>query len=88
MMMTEVENVLTALRLQKAMKRKERVERAKHEPRMVLSEEEKQKMIANNAAAMREDKEDCAKWIELKKQHTKNVPTQSDNSQLFRVSLS
>jgi hypothetical protein len=86
--MTEVEKVLEALRLQKAKKRKERLERAKLETPLVLSEEEKDKMIANNTAAMREDKEDCAKWIELKKQHTKNVPTQSDNSQLFRVSLS
>ena len=86
--MTEVEKVLEALRLQKAKKRKERLERAKLETPLVLSKEEKDKMIANNAAAMREDKEDCAKWIELKKQHTKNVHTQSDNSQLFRVSLS
>ena len=88
MMMTEVENLLLTLRLQKAKRRKERLERAKHEPRMVLSEEEKHKMIANNTAAMREDKEDCAKWLALKKQHKKNVPTQSVNAQLFRVGLS
>ena len=72
--MTEVEKVLEALRLQKAKKRKERLERAKLETPLVLSEEEKDKMIANNAAAMREDKEDCAKWIELKK-HTTIVLT-------------
>ena len=86
--MTEVEKVLEALRLQKAKKRKERLERAKQEPRMVLSEYEKRKMIANNTAAMREDKEDCAKWLALKKQHKKNGPTQSVNAQLFRVGLS
>lgn len=67
---TEVKQVLEALRLHKIKKRKQYLERAKKEPRMVLSEEEKQKMIANNTAAMREDKEDCAKWIELKKQTT------------------
>ena len=87
-MMTEVENLLLTLRLQKAKRRKERLEHAKREPRMVLSEEEKKKMIANNTAAMREDKEDCAKWLALKKQHKKNVPTQSVNAQLFRVGLS
>jgi len=68
-MMTEVENVLEALRLQKAKKRKARLERAKLEPRMVLTEEEKKKMIANNLAATQEGKDDCAKWIELKNQH-------------------
>ncbi len=86
--MNEVKNILETLRLEKARKRKERIEFAKSEPRMVLSKEEKQKMIANTAAAMREDKEDCAKWLALKKQPKKNVPTQSVNSQLFRVGLS
>jgi len=86
-MMNEVKNILETLRLEKARKRKERIELAKSEPRMVLSKEEKQKMIANTAAAMREDKEDCAKWLALKNTQ-KNVPTQSVNSQLFRVGLS
>ena len=67
--MTEVEKVLEALRLQKAKKRKERLERAKLETPLVLSEEEQDKMIACNKAATQEGKDDCAKWIELKNQH-------------------
>ena len=74
--MTEVEKVLEALRLQKAKKRKERLERAKLETPLVLSEEEKDKdkMIACNKAATQEGKDDCAKWMELKKIQQSKCP--------------
>jgi len=76
MTLTEVQKVLNTLRLEKAKKRAQLMEFRKNEPRLVLSEEDKHKMIANLKNATREDKEDAAKWIELKKQHQVSPLTQ------------
>lgn len=67
---SEVEKVLEQVRLEKARKRKVREERAKQESRLVLTDSQKEKLIANNKSATQEGKDDCAKWIELKKKHT------------------
>lgn len=72
MSLTEVEKVFEKLRLEKVSKRAQLMEFRKTEPRLVLSEEDKHKMIANMKAAMREDKDDVAKWIELRNQYRKN----------------
>ena len=69
MPLTEVQKVLNNLRLKKAAKRAQLMEFRKTEPRLVLSKEEKLKMIANTEAAMREDKDDTAKWIDLRTQY-------------------
>jgi len=69
MTLTEVQKVLEQMRLEKAKKRIQRMEFRKTEKPLVLSEEEKHKMISNTAAAMREDKADAAKCLELKKHH-------------------
>lgn len=70
MPLSEVAKVLAQVRLEKARKRQEREELIKHEPRLVLTEEAKRKLIANNKSATQEDKDDCAKWLELKTQPT------------------
>ncbi len=64
---SEVKKVLDQVRLEKARKREKRT---KHESRLVLTAAQKEKLIANNKSAMHEDKDDCAKWLELKKKHT------------------
>ena len=69
MTLTEVQKVLEKLRLEKAAKRAQLMEFRKTEPRLVLSKEEKHKMIANMETAMHEDKDDAAKWIELRNQY-------------------
>ncbi len=69
MPLTEVQKVLNNLRLKKAAKRAQLMEFRKTEPRLVLSKEEKLKMIANTEAAMREDTDDTAKWIDLRNQY-------------------
>ena len=71
MMMTEVEKVYESLRIKKAQQRKAREEQRKREPRLVLTESEKVRLIENNRLATQEGREDCAKWVELKLQHTK-----------------
>jgi len=72
--MSEVQRVLEEMRVEKARKRNERKENRKTEPRLVLTEAEKERMIENNKAASREGKEDCMEWIKLKeKQKGKNV---------------
>jgi len=72
--MSEVQRVLEKMRVEKARKRNERKENRKTEPRLVLTEAEKERMIENNKAASREGKEDCMEWIKLKeKQKGKNV---------------
>ena len=70
MPLSEVEKVLDQLRLEKARKRKVRDELRKLELRLVLTDAQKEKMIANNKSATQEGKDDCAKWLELKKKHT------------------
>ena len=70
MPLSEVEKVLDQLRLEKARKRNVRVELRKLELRLVLTDAQKEKMIANNKSATQEGKDDCAKWLELKKKHT------------------
>ena len=72
-MMTEVERVLNALRIQKALKRKERLDRAKLERPLVLSEKEKDQMIACNKAATQEGRDDCAEWMKLKETHQRHI---------------
>ena len=64
--MSEVERVLEELRVEKRRKRNARKEYRKTEPRLVLTEVEKERMIENNKAASREGKEDCREWIKLK----------------------
>lgn len=72
--MSEVQRVLEKMRVEKARKRNERKEKRKTEPRLVLTEAEKERMIENNKAASREGKEDCREWIKLKeKQKGKKV---------------
>ena len=72
--MSEVQRVLEKMRVEKARKRTEREEYRKTEPRLVLTEAEKERMIENNKAASREGKEDCREWIKLKeKQKGKKV---------------
>lgn len=72
--MSEVQRVLEKMRVEKARKRNERKENRKTEPRLVLTEADKERMIENNKAASREGKEDCMEWIKLKeKQKGKNV---------------
>ena len=64
--MSEVQRVLEKMRVEKARKRNERKEYRNTEPRLVLTEAEKERMIKNNKAASREGKEDCMEWIKLK----------------------
>ncbi len=64
--MSEVQRVLEKMRVEKARKRNERKEYRNTEPRLVLTEAEKERMIKNNKAASREGKEDCREWIKLK----------------------
>ena len=72
--MSEVQRVLEKMRVEKARKRNERKEYRNTEPRLVLTEAEKERMIKNNKAASREGKEDCREWIKLKeKQKGKKV---------------
>ena len=67
---SEVQIVLEQVRLEKARRRKAREEQRKHEPRLILTHAQKDKLIANNISATQEAKDDCAKWLELKKLHT------------------
>ena len=72
--MSEVQRVLEKMRVEKARKRNERKKYRNTEPRLVLTEAEKERMIKNNKAASREGKEDCMEWIKLKeKQKGKKV---------------
>ena len=72
--MSEVQRVLEKMRVEKARKRNERKKYRNTEPRLVLTEAEKERMIKNNKAASREGKEDCREWIKLKeKQKGKKV---------------
>ena len=64
--MSEVQRVLEKMRVEKARKRNERKKYRNTEPRLVLTEAEKERMIKNNKAASREGKEDCMEWIKLK----------------------
>ena len=64
--MSEVQRVLEKMRVEKARKRTEREEYRNTEPRLVLTEAEKEWMIKNNKAASREGKKDCMEWIKLK----------------------
>ena len=48
--MSEVQRVLEKMRVEKARKRTEREEYRKTEPRLVLTEAEKERMIKNNKA--------------------------------------
>lgn len=72
-MMSEVERVLNALRIQKALNRKERLDRAKIERPLVLSQKEKDQMIASNKAATQEGRHDCAEWMKLKETHQRDI---------------
>ncbi len=65
-MPTEVERVLEKMRVEKARKRNERKENRKTEPRLVLTEAEKERMIKNNKAASREGNPHRREWIKLK----------------------
>lgn len=69
---SEVQKVLELMRLEKARRRKIQEERRKHEPRLILTDAQKDALIANNKSATQEAKDDCAKWLELKKQHSLN----------------
>jgi hypothetical protein len=69
---SEVQKVLEQVRLEKARQRKLREERRRHEPRLVLTDAQKAKLIANNISATQEGKDDCKKWLALKKQHSIN----------------
>ena len=69
---SEVQKVLEQVRLEKARQRKLREERRLHEPRLVLTDAQKAKLIANNKSATQEGKDDCKKWLALKKQHSIN----------------
>ena len=80
MTLTEVEKVFEQLRLEKAIQRTQLMEFRKTEPRLILSNEQKIKLIANIKNATQADKEDAALWSELRTQHT--IPT----SPLFRKS--
>ena len=72
--MSEVQRVLEKMRVEKARKRNERKKYRNTEPRLVLTEAEKERMIKNNKAASREGKKDCMEWIKLKeKQKGKKV---------------
>lgn len=72
--MSEVQRVLEKMRVEKARKRNERKKYRNTEPRLVLTEAEKERMIKNNKDASREGKEDCMEWIKLKeKQKGKKV---------------
>jgi hypothetical protein len=64
--MSEVQRVLEKMRVEKARKRNERKKYRNTEPRLVLTEAEKERMIKNNKAASREGKENCMEWIKLK----------------------
>ena len=64
--MSEVQRVLEKMRVEKARKRNERKKYRNTEPRLVLTEAEKERMIKNNKAASREGKKDCMEWIKLK----------------------
>ena len=64
--MSEVQRVLEKMRVEKARKRNERKENRKTEPRLVLTEAEKERMIKINKAASSEGKKDCMEWIKLK----------------------
>lgn len=64
--MSEVQRVLEKMRVEKARKRNERKKYRNTEPRLVLTEAEKERMIKNNKDASREGKEDCREWIKLK----------------------
>ena len=69
-----MQRVLEKMRVEKARKRNERKKYRNTEPRLVLTEAEKERMIKNNKAASREGKEDCMEWIKLKeKQKGKKV---------------
>ena len=61
-----MQRVLEKMRVEKARKRNERKKYRNTEPRLVLTEAEKERMIKNNKAASREGKEDCMEWIKLK----------------------
>lgn len=70
MPLSEVEKVLEHVRLEKARKRNVRDELRKHESPLVLTDAQKEKLISANKYATQEGKDDCAKWLELKKKHT------------------
>jgi hypothetical protein len=62
------------MRVEKARKRNERKKYRNTEPRLVLTEAEKERMIKNNKDASREGKENYMEWIKLKeKQKGKKV---------------